>query len=103
MRNWGTHKNTLLFDYNLPPLTDNELEEWYKYKTGSIRKKYYSVFNEEDKLIGYIGIKNIRRIFKEATLGIVLDPNYVNMNYGTEIIKTYLDYFFNEMKMKTMY
>ena len=103
MRNWGTHKNPLLFDYNLPPWTDWELEEWYKYKTGSIRSKYYSVFNEEDKLIGYIGIKNIRRFFKQATLGIVIDPNYVNMGYGTEIIQTYLYYFFNEMNMKTMY
>ena len=103
MKNWGTHENTLLFDYNLPPWTDDELEEWYKYKTNSITKKYYSIFNEEDRLIGYIGIKNIKRILKKATLGIVLDPNYVNRGYGTEIIQTYLDYFFNEMNMKTMY
>ena len=103
MINWGSHENTLLFDYNLPSFTAEELEEWYNYKTNSFRKKYYSVFNEEDKLIGYIGIKNIRKILKESTLGIVIDPNYVNMGYGTEIIQTYLYYYFNELNMKTMY
>lgn len=103
MRNWGFHKNSLLFDYNLPELTDNELKQWYRYKTRSFNKLYYSVFNEVNILIGYIGIKNIRRILREATLGIVIDPNYVNMGYGTEIIVSYLDYFFDNLNMKTMY
>ena len=103
MKNWGLHKNTLLFDYNLPSLTDEEIEEWYEYKTASIRRKYYSIFNEQNILIGYLGIKNIRRILREATLGIVLDPNYVNMGYGTEGIVTFLDYYFNKMNMRIMY
>ena len=103
MKNWGYHKNTLLFDYNLSELTDDELRQWYKYKTRGFNRIYYSVFNEVNILIGYLGIKNIRRILREATLGIVLDPNYVNMGYGTEIILNYLDYFFNNMNMKTMY
>lgn len=103
MKNWGIHENTLLFDYNLPSLTHKEIEEWYRYKTSSIRRKYYSIFNDKNKLIGYLGIKNIRRILREATLGIVLDPNYVNMGYGTEGISTFLDYYFNKMNMRIMY
>ena len=103
MRNWGFHKNSLLFDYNLPELTDNELKQWHRYKTRGFNKVYYSVFNEVNILIGYLGIKNIRRILREATLGIVVDPNYVNMGYGTEIISCFLDYFFNDINMRTMY
>lgn len=103
MRNWGFHTNPLLFDYNLPELTDGELKQWYIYKTRSFSRKYYSVFNELGILIGYFGIKNIRRILREATLGIALDPNYVNMGYGSEILTIYLEYFFHNMKMRTMY
>ena len=103
MMNWGEHKNPLLFDYNLPPLSDSDIKEWYHYKTMGSSKKYYSVFNEENRFIGYMGIKHIRRIRREATLGIVFDPNYVNQGYGTEGIITYLDYYFNEMRMKRLY
>ena len=103
MRNWGVHENPLLYDYNLPPLTDEEIKEWYYFKTIGNSKRYYSVYNEENKFIGYMGIKHIRRIWKEATLGIVFDPNYINQGYGTEGIITYLNYYFNEMKMKTLY
>lgn len=103
MRNWGAHKNPLLFDYNLPQLTDEEMEDWYYFKTLGNSKRYYSVFNEENRLVGYMGINHIRRIWREAILGIVFDPNYVNQGYGTEGITTYLNYYFNNMKMKTLY
>jgi RimJ/RimL family protein N-acetyltransferase len=103
MRQWGTHENPLLFDYNLPPLSDEEIKEWYYYKTIGSNKRYYSVYNEENNFVGYMGIKHIRKMLREATLGIVFDPNYLNRGYGTEGIITYLNYFFNEMKMKTMY
>ena len=50
-----------------------------------------------------MGIKKIRKIFKDSVLGIVFDPNYVNKGYGTEAIITFLDYYFNEMNMKKLY
>lgn len=103
MMGWGKHDNPLFFDYNLPSLTHEEIREWYSYKTGRSNKKYYSVFNKDHRLIGYMGIKRIRRLWKDAVLGIVFDPNYINQGYGTETITTYLEYYFNEMKMRTMY
>jgi len=103
MRNWGYHKNPLLKDYNFPLLTDGEIKRWYKLKTKSFFNKYYAVFNEEDRLIGYLGIKRIRRIFRDSVLGIVLDPNYMNQGYGTEILLYFLKYYFNQMKMRKMY
>ncbi|MFS8541415.1 MAG: GNAT family N-acetyltransferase [Tissierellales bacterium] len=102
-KNWGIHENPLLADYNLPQLSHRELEEWYYYKTNRANQKYFSVFNEENKLIGYFGIKRIRKILKDAVLGIVFDPNYVNQGYGTETIRTFLDYYFNVLKMRKLY
>ncbi|GMG98028.1 GNAT family N-acetyltransferase [Tepidimicrobium xylanilyticum] len=103
MRRWGVHKNPLLYDYNLPSVTDEEIEEWYYYKTGSRDRKYYSIFNEENRFIGYMGIKNIRKLWRDAVLGIVFDPNYVNKGYGTEAITTYLKYYFFQMGMKRLF
>lgn len=103
LKEWGVHENPLLADYNLPELSLEELETWCYRKINNRNNRYFSVFNEENKFIGYMGIKNIRKIFRDSVLGIVFDPNYVNKGYGTESILTFLDYYFNEMNMKRLY
>ncbi|HHV38266.1 MAG TPA: GNAT family N-acetyltransferase [Tepidimicrobium sp.] len=103
MMNWGKHDNPLFFDYNLPSLTSKQVEKWYNYKTRRGNNRYYSVFNEDSTLIGYMGIKKIRRLWRDAVLGIVFDPNYMDQGYGTEAITAYLDYYFNVMNMRVMY
>ena len=102
MREWGEHENPLLEDYNFPSMSNREISIWYKMKVNNLSNKYYGIRNEEDRLIGYMGIKDIRRILRESTLGIVLDPNYINKGYGTEILNLYLEYYFTQMKMRKM-
>ena len=89
MREWGTHENPLIEDYNFPPMNDKEIKIWYAMKANRLFNKYYGIRNEEGKLIGYMGIKDIKVIKRESTLGIVLDPNQVNKGYGTEILDTF--------------
>ncbi len=103
MRKWGYHDNPLLGDYNFPDMNDKELKVWYKLKTIGWHNKYYGIFNEVGSLIGYMGIKNIRRIKRESTLGIVFDPNNVSLGYGTECLLNFLNHYFTKMKMKRMY
>ena len=102
MRSWGFHENPLIEDYNFPPMNDDEIKLWFKRKTDTIFNKYYGVKNEEGKLIGYMGIKDIKRLRRQSTLGIVFDPNYINKAYGTETLESFLIYYFTEMKMKSM-
>lgn len=102
MKNWGVHENPLVEDYNFPPMNDSEIKLWYKRKTNKWYNKYYGVRNEENKLIGYMGIKGIKRFRRESTLGIVFDPNYVDRGYGTETLVVFLNHYFTEMKMKSM-
>lgn len=103
MRLWGYHNNPLLADYNFPFMTDKEIIKWYKYKTNSWRSKYYGITNEHDIFIGYLGIKDITKFKRESTLGIVFDPNYISMGYGTETLITFLKNYFTVMDMKIMY
>lgn len=103
MRNWGYHDNSLLVDYNFPLMSDKQIRKWYKVKTNSFLNKYYGVLNENNRLIGYLGIKAIKYLRRESTLGIVFDPSYVDKGYGTEALREFLKYYFNDMKMKKMY
>ena len=102
MREWGIHETPLLEDYNFPEMDDKEIKIWYKMKTRSPFNEYYAIRNEDEKLIGYMGIKHIKKFKRKSTLGIVLDPNQVNKGYGTEILEVFLNYYFTEMKMKKM-
>lgn len=102
MRYWGFHEDPLFEDYNFPLLTDQELLYWYKAKTASFFNKYYAIYNEKDILVGYMGIKKIRRIVRKSTLGLVMDPTYMDQKYGSESLASFLNYYFEEMKMRSM-
>ena len=102
MRKWGFHENPLLEDYNFPKLNDRDIKIWYRIKTNRFINKYFSIRNESDELIGYMGIKNIKKFTRETTLGLVLDPNQVDKGYGTEILETFLAYYFTGMRMRRM-
>lgn len=103
MRNWGYHDNPLLSDYNFPNMSDMQIKKWYKYKTNSFFNKYYGVLNKDSRLIGYLGIKDIKYLRRESTLGIVFDPSYVDKGYGSESLREFLKYYFNHIKMKRIY
>ena len=102
MRRWGVHETPLLEDYNFPEMDDKEIKIWFKIKTRSPFNEYYALRNEDEKLIGYMGIKHIKKFRKKSTLGLVLDPNQLDKGYGTEILDLFLNYYFTEMKMKKM-
>ncbi|MDY0237160.1 MAG: GNAT family protein [Gudongella sp.] len=103
MRGWGLHRNPLLFDYNFPYENDYEIKKWFRSKTFTIRNKYYSIKDKDDKLIGYMGIKNKNYLLKSSFLGIVFDPDRVSMGYGTQTLRLFLPYYFNELDMKILY
>ncbi|MDO5717390.1 MAG: GNAT family N-acetyltransferase [Tissierellia bacterium] len=100
---WGVHEDILFTDYNISKMSYNNLKIWYSYRRPTRKTLYYSVFNEEDRMIGYIGIKDIRILRRTSYLGIAFDPNYIEMGYGSEALKLFLDYYFNSMDMKEIY
>lgn len=102
MKRWGTHENPLLEDYNFPLMNDNEIKTWYRLKTQKPSDNYFSIRDKYGELIGYMGIKDIKIFRKSSTLGLVLDPHKTNLGYGTEILETYLKFYFTEMKMRKM-
>lgn len=102
MRNWGKHTNPLFFHYNFPHLSKQERDEWYRLKTGKFRKKSFVIENLENKIIGFLSIRDMNWFTGEAELGIVLDPDHMNQGYGTDGIQAFLEYYFRRMRMRTI-
>lgn len=103
MQKWGKHENPLFYDYNFPQLDEKEIRDWFNIKTSKKNKRCFVVLDNNDQAIGYLTIKDIKKIKKCATLGIVFDPNHVSKGYGTETIRVFLNYFFNDLNMRTMF
>lgn len=103
MREWGRYESPLFNDYNFPQLDDFEVRKWYDIKILQKNTQSFAVINEEEKTIGFISLKDIRKLLKIASLGITFDANYINKGYGTDAIKTLLKYYFESINMRTIY
>lgn len=57
---------------------------------------------KEGQNVGYIGLKDIKKLRRYAYLGISLDPNYTSKGLGTKIMEGFLDYAFLRLEMKTI-
>ncbi|NMW85689.1 GNAT family N-acetyltransferase [Peptoniphilus sp. AGMB00490] len=93
-RNWGKHNSILFLEYNFIEEGEENIIDWYNWKTKRPFSEYYVILLEE-KIIGYLSLKNINIFLKRGELGIVLDPNYINKGIGKKILKIFLDYLKN--------
>ncbi len=101
-KNWGDFDDPRLSGYNYGNLTDFEINFWFSTVT-TPRKKYFAVKKaDDDRFIGFLGLKNYNPIAKRAKLGIVFDPNYVSDGYGYDAMRELLDYYFNEINFKEL-
>ncbi|WP_027633109.1 GNAT family N-acetyltransferase [Clostridium hydrogeniformans] len=76
----------------LLPSKDFLLENFSKFVSGS--KKYLSIINEKDVLIGYITYEESGDLTGTYTFGITIGKNFWGRGYGTDAIKTLLKYLF---------
>lgn len=90
-RNWGRHKSPLFFDYNFIGESEEDIIEWFKWKTKRPLSEYF-VIEKDGRIIGYLSLKNINKILKRGELGLVLDPNYINKGIGKKILGLFLNY-----------
>ena len=99
---WGKHKDRLYADYDFPSLSMVELVEWLELKTSKGRA-IISISTINDRIIGYISLRNTNRFFKRGEFGIVLNPDEINKGYGTEALKTFINWYFKKLKYKKLF
>ncbi|MFW5648818.1 MAG: GNAT family N-acetyltransferase [Candidatus Alkaliphilus sp. MAG34] len=103
MQRWGRHEDPLFYCYNFPRMSEERKDNWYRNKTLRLSRKCFVVFNNQDQLVGYIALRNIKILKKTSELGIVFDPNNINHGYGTDGLRAFLNYYFETLKMKVLY
>lgn len=102
VKNWGNFDDPRLSGYNYGNLTDIEINLWYN-SLSSPLKRYFAVkLIDNDRFIGFMGLKNYNPLLKKAKLGIVFDPNYVSDGFGYEAMVEFLKYYFDELKFKEL-
>lgn len=103
LRDWEGYDDPLFRDYNFPELDDYEVREWFKFRVEQSKSINFAILNDRNKTIGLIHIKNIKKILKVASLGIVFDSKFINKGYGTKSLKAVIKYYFEVMNMRTLY
>lgn len=93
METWRHHDDPLFYHYNFDCETEDERLAWLKSKRIFLSRDIFGLFLDQ-RLIGFITIKNYNWLLRTAEMGISLDLDYVESGYGTEGIKLYLKYVF---------
>lgn len=95
---WGIHEDPLYSMYNFEEEEEN-IEEWFSWKTSGKEDSYFAILLE-DFALGYMGLKKIHPIFHSASLGIILDANYMGKGIGNQAVHWILDYGFCQLNLK---
>lgn len=101
MSQWGTHEDPRFFAYNFPYKRQIDYLLWYRSKKKAFRRYIYGVFLGE-RLIGYITLKHIKWIRREAQMGVSFDPDFLEKGYGTKAIQMYLELVFSNFRLDTI-
>lgn len=101
MKDWKKHENSLLVDYNFDFKTEKGFKIFYLAKTMSPLDKYYAIIYD-DRVIGYLGLKQINYFTRSSVLGLVLDPAIIDKGYGTLALCEFLKIYFGKLRMKKM-
>ncbi|MCK8060883.1 MULTISPECIES: GNAT family N-acetyltransferase [unclassified Fusibacter] len=101
LKTWTHHEDVLLKHYDFKGFMDNDYSRWFRRKQRLLTKKLYAVIAEE-ALVGFITMKRINRLKRQAEMGIVFDPGRVNKGLGTKGVELFLKMFFEELGFEVL-
>jgi diamine N-acetyltransferase len=101
--NWPKHTDPLFEAYDSPSMSPGMRDGWYDDLVRRQGQAPYAVDNVQGDLIGRIFLRHQHRPEGSATLGIDLASAYLNRGMGTDALRTFLSYFFDELAFDRMY
>lgn len=99
---WGVHEDQRYQSYNFPYRQFIDYLLWYKSKKSLFKKYIFGVFLENE-LLGYITLKQINWVMREAYMGVSFDPDQIDKGYGTIAIQAYLELVMQKYKLKRIF
>lgn len=99
---WPLYEEVVFAHLNLHLPTARQRDAWFEREWTTRRPFWFAVEGEGGELIGTITLREVSRWRKSARLGIHLHPGRLGHGYGTEAMRLFLDYYFNNLCWKLL-
>lgn len=100
---WARHSDPLFESYDPPTMSSGMRDTWFDDLVGRQGQLPFAVDSFDGALIGRVFLRHQHRPAGTATLGIDLDPRYLDRGYGTDALEAFLPYFFGKLGFERMY
>lgn len=101
MSKWPSFDEPLYRIFDWPKRSELSDDLWFYQLMRDRSRVYFAVENEQGELIGRLSLREVRSPVS-ARLGIGFGPQYVSQGYGTEALRLFLRYYFQEMRFERM-
>ncbi len=102
LKDWGVHKDPRFEHYDFKYFKrDEDYRRWFKRKQTFFTRRLFAIL-DDDVLVGFLTMKNIKWLTKRADFGIVLDPNKLGCGYGSEAMRQFLSLYFMHYKFEKL-
>ncbi len=98
---WRPFDDPLLADANWLQRAPDDLQRWYTQSQGDSQRLLYTLLNESGRIVGLLTLREVNGR-RSARLGITLGADYVNQGYGTEALRLFVEYYFDELGFDKM-
>jgi diamine N-acetyltransferase len=101
MMRWRPSVDPLYQPFDFPRRSLAEHTAWFTDRANDPTRRLYVVEDRAGRVIGSLTLREIGSPHS-ARLGITLGADYVSQGYGTEALRTFLEYFFGAMGFARM-
>ncbi len=101
MIRWRPFADPLYQPFDFPRNSKADQVQWFNWRNQDAGRRLYAVEDEAGRVIGSLTLREIdgRR---SSRLGITLGADFVSQGYGSEAMRLFLDYYFEELGFARM-
>ena len=87
--------------FDFPRRSTSEHVRWFEWRARDQTRRLYAIEDEQGRVIGSLTLRDMQGR-SSARLGITVGADFVSQGYGTEALRLFLVYYFEEMGFDTM-
>jgi RimJ/RimL family protein N-acetyltransferase len=100
MADWPSFREPDLQWANLDLTFSSERDAYFERGRTNETRRRFVVLDEFGEIIGTVGLRNVDLAAGEAILGIIIRADCVGKGYGTDTVRTVLDYAFEVLALR---
>jgi diamine N-acetyltransferase len=96
MSAWRPFADPLYQPYDFPRRSRTEHLHWFDWRSKDPSRRLYTIEDQQHQVIGSLTLREVDGQ-RSARLGITIGSDFVSQGYGTEALRLFLNYYFEEM------